>query len=347
MIFDASSVAAGFLAAFRVGLAVAVVVTSVKALQAASRARTAGERDAAEVVALRPALPAMALYALCVASWPLLVEVLAGYVPLWGSVMCIDGVTRIGEGNVGPARHLPWLLDLLFALKPLLLLAGGAWLVTHLVRRRAHGRPGVLAPALLLVLGVLALLDGAAEVAYLVIPKREETLSAGCCVVTSFVTADPQRSWLEWLTRAVVTGVSDQAAYALLGAGTLVLVGALVPSARHRVEGAHAGRPALVAALAAAATVLVAAQHVFVAVASPRFTGISTHRCGWCVVEGSPLGGASMGLLLLAVGVVPLVVLASGLERRSGGPAAVSRTTARLVLLALAVSGVLLALATA
>ena len=46
------------------------------------------------------------LLGLNLASWPLLYALLQSYVPSWPDVMCIYGVTRIGTGSVGSARHL-------------------------------------------------------------------------------------------------------------------------------------------------------------------------------------------------------------------------------------------------
>jgi len=123
------------------------------------------------------------LLALNVLSWPVFYLLLQSYVPEWGdSVMCIYGVTKIGLGSSGPSRFLPTLVNALQAMKPVLVFLSGAWFVLYLVNRRTYTAPltgRVL--LLLLVAGLLAVADAAAESAYLVIPKKEEFLSSGCC----------------------------------------------------------------------------------------------------------------------------------------------------------------------
>lgn len=329
MILNAPSVAAGFLTLVQAGVAASVTWRSAAAMRAVRRARTPEELDAAEIGVLRPALQAVALAGVVLASWALLIEVLSSYVPTWPSVVCIEGVTRIGTGTVGAARHLPWLLDVLFTTKPSLVLLGGAWCVAHSVLRRAGARPGRLGPALLLGLGALGLLDAVAEAAYLAIPKEERFLSSGCCLVTSLVLADPERSWLEH----VVGEIPALPVIVTLGAAWFVQVSALAVMSRRRADDRPPSPAVVATALAAVVVVSVAAQHVYVAVVSPRVTGISTHRCGWCVLEKAPLGGLAAGLLAVGCATLVLAAFAAFLERRrSGAGAAVSRGGARLAL---------------
>ena len=96
--------------------------------------------------------------------------------------MCIYGVTRIGEGSVGISRFLPPLLAALQAAKPALVFLSGAWFVLYLVNRRTPTAPltgRVL--AVLLASALLAVGDAAAEATYIVLPKKEEAASSGCC----------------------------------------------------------------------------------------------------------------------------------------------------------------------
>ena len=159
------------------------------------------------------------LLGLNLASWPLLYALLQSYVPSWPDVMCIYGVTRIGTGSVGSARHLPWLLSTVQCTKPLLVFLGGGWFVLYLANRATQTAP--LLPRLLsglLPLGVVSVADALCVGTYLAIPKQEQSLSVGCC--TSAI-ADRSRFLPEsllgsgphtWLTVAlviVVVGLGD------------------------------------------------------------------------------------------------------------------------------------------
>src|SRR5262249_22181938 len=127
-------------------------------------------------------LLAVTLVLLGVASWPLLYLLLQSYVLEWPGAMCIYGVTQVGKGSIGPARHLPSLGLAMGIMKPLLVFAGGAWYVLYLLDRRTRTAPllGRLF-ALLLPLGLLAIADAATDLTYAAIPKREEFPAAGCC----------------------------------------------------------------------------------------------------------------------------------------------------------------------
>jgi hypothetical protein len=122
------------------------------------------------------------LLGLNLASWPLLYSMLQSYIPSWPDVMCIYGVTRIGTGSVGSARHLPWLLTTVQCTKPLLVFLGGGWFVLYLANRATQTAP--LLPRLLsglLPLGVVSVADALFVGTYLAIPKQEQSLSVGCC----------------------------------------------------------------------------------------------------------------------------------------------------------------------
>src|SRR5205085_9843824 len=107
---------------------------------------------------------------------------LQSYVPEWPGIMCIYGVTQIGSGSTGISRFLPGLVRLVQALKPAVIFAGGSWFVLYLLNRRTQSVPlAGRALLLLVVVGILAAGEAAAETAYLLIPKKEQALAAGCC----------------------------------------------------------------------------------------------------------------------------------------------------------------------
>jgi hypothetical protein len=107
------------------------------------------------------------------------------YIPQWPGVMCIYGVTQVGSGSLGASRFLPALVLTLQWIKPVTVLLSGSWLVLYLLNRRT--RTGLLAPRVLIMVGlvgVVAACDSAVEAAYLLIPKTEHFLSAGCCTAS-------------------------------------------------------------------------------------------------------------------------------------------------------------------
>lgn len=129
-------------------------------------------------------LLACVLAGLNVVSWPLLYMVLQSYVPEWPGVMCIYGVTRIGLDSAGASGYLPRLLGLLQVFKPALVFLTGAWLVLYTAHRNSQ-TTSLLRPVLgaLILIGCVSVLDAAAESAYLVLPKKNDVLSTGCCPV--------------------------------------------------------------------------------------------------------------------------------------------------------------------
>ena len=127
-------------------------------------------------------LASLLLLAINMISWPLLYLVLQSYVPEWPEVMCIYGVTQIGAGSEGVSRFLPRLITTLQFVKPVLVFMSGAWFVLYLVHRQSRSAPLVgRLLVLLMIVGVLAVGDALVEAAYLVIPKREVFVEAGCC----------------------------------------------------------------------------------------------------------------------------------------------------------------------
>ncbi len=183
MILNAYAVLDAAVSLLRLGLGLLVVVLWVFAWLAWRR-RGAGpeRRQAAEDRCYLLFMLGGLLLALNVLSWPLLYLLLQSYVPEWPDVMCIYGVTQIGVGSIGPARFLPPLLAALQAMKPALVFLSGAWFVLYLVNRGTRTAP--LTGRVLFVLlaaSALAVADAASEVAYLVIPKKEEFPEGGCC----------------------------------------------------------------------------------------------------------------------------------------------------------------------
>lgn len=232
-------------------------------------------------------------------SWPLLYLTLQSYVSEFPGVMCIYGVTRVGTGSSGPARHLPALLTFLQVVKPALVFAGGAWFSLYGLNRRCETSP--LLSRLVLLAGPIAVLtiaDAGAEIAYLSIPKTENAPAAGCCVADT----DAARSQPKALTAESDRGRLTGAFY--LGSAVLaVAVGVTTRVGR---------RPAVrtLAVLCAAAAGLAAIAGVFaVDVAAPRLLGLPDHHCVYDLLPRVPeavlaatlfvAGGFSLGWALV------------------------------------------------
>src|SRR5688572_24635059 len=102
MILNSYTILCAFIAVLRLLLGLGVL-----ALAAGAWRRLPGDRDRLEDRSYFVFLLTLTLLALNLASWPLLYLLLQSYVPHWAGVMCVYGVTRVGEGSVGPARLLP------------------------------------------------------------------------------------------------------------------------------------------------------------------------------------------------------------------------------------------------
>ena len=218
-----------------------------------------------------------------VASWPILYLLLQSYVREWPGVMCIYGVTRIGEGSAGISRFLPPLLAALQAMKPALVFLAGAWFVLYLLNRRTQTAP--LTGRVLLVLLASALfgvVDATAEGAYLVIPKKEEAPTAGCCTEAFDAGSGASRLLPETLANEAAGGRLYAAYYGVNLGMALALAGCAWP---------RRGRPtpAWLAPLLAGAVLSILVNAVFlVEAAAPRLLHLPYHHCPYNLVPKAP-----------------------------------------------------------
>jgi hypothetical protein len=227
-------------------------------------------------------LAALVLLGLNLASWPLLYLLLQSYVPEWPGVMCIYGVTQIGAGSIGVSRFLPGLLGILQASKPALVVASGAWFAIYLINRRTRTAPllrrllGVL-----LAVGLLASADAALEAAYLIIPKKEEFLSAGCCTEV-FDRAGAAPTLLEMFGGDAVR-LPLFVAYYGVNLGMLLTLGAYT-----RRGGEAWTTPSLVPLLLGAGLVFLVNSVFLIEVASPEVLHLPYHHCPYDLVPKAP-----------------------------------------------------------
>ncbi len=330
MILNAYAVLDGFLSLLRLGLGLLVLWLGLTAWRTWLRQPPAaeGRQDLEDRGYLLFLLAGLLLW-LNVVAWPIFYLLLQSYIPEWPGVMCIYGVTRIGLGSRGPARHLPALVTTLQATKPALVFLSGAWFVLYLVNRRTRTAP--LTGRVLLVLlaaGVLAVADAAAEAAYLAIPKKEEFASAGCCAVAF----DAEASASRFLPAALA---GEEAvpwlygAYYAVNAGMVLALGACVRLSRKRLAAAWLA-PLLLGAAAS-----LAVNGVFlIDVAAPRLLHLPYHHCPYDLVGGAPESLVAAALFLGGCFAVGWACLAALLGRRGEAAAFAPETVRGLLHLA-------------
>jgi hypothetical protein len=289
MILNSYAVLDAFLSLLRLPLALFAVGLGVAAWRHWRGAAGPEDREDVENRAYLLSLLAALLVGLNLASWPLLYLLLQSYVPEWSGVMCVYGVTRVGTGSVGASRHLPALVAALQVLKPLVVFACGTWLVLHLLNRRTETGPLLGRVLLALVAcGLLTAADAAAEVSYLVIPKKGEALAVGCCVGEfEGHTGDARTGLLE---RVGPNGLT--AAYFGIN---LVMAGVTLGlSQRPR----PVGRGVLLGLLAGAAVALAVGGVFLVEVVAPTVLHLPYHHCPYDLIPGAPevLVGVGLGV---------------------------------------------------
>jgi len=301
VILNPFSVVAAFAAALRIVLGILVVVVGARALWRPARQ---GEERYHLLLSL-----GMTLVGLGVVSWPLLYLVLDSYVPANGGppypgVMCVQGVTRIGTGSVGPASFLPDLVLLLEVSKPLLVFVAGACLVFHLADRRLRtGALGRRALAALTLFGALVVVDSAAEGAYLLIPKQEKLLAAGCCAAHAAAEAPAAPPLAPAGGSAPLT-----AAFLCVGAAVVLALTAAI----------RRGGAWLAVAFPLALLSLPLGLVFLGDVAAPTFLRLPYHRCVFCLAKLRPETLVGIALYVLGAFGVGWAVSAR-LVARGGG----------------------------
>jgi hypothetical protein len=301
MILNAYAVLDSFLALLRLGLGLVLLLSAVSALVAPS----AGERkDALEDRYYLLFLLATVQLVLNVLSWPLFYLLLQSYVAEWPGVMCIYGVTQIGSGSINASRFLPGLVALIQANKPLLVFSSGVWFVLYLLNRRTPTAPltrRVL--ALLVLVGALGVVDAAAETAYLAIPKKEETLSAGCCT-GAFDTGDRLSRFVPHALFGDRYYLWLHAAYYAVNLGIMVLLYARLYWFRSFRTGAVLSFALMLLSVAVGAVFLIE-------FAAPALLRLPNHHCPYDLVSRAPEGLVIIGLFVLGAFAVGWASLAT------------------------------------
>lgn len=292
MILNGYAVLDAFVSLLRLGLGVSILFLGWTVWQAWRRRdrETEGSQRREDRLHLLLLLAGVLLW-LNVLSWPIFYLLLQSYVPHWPGVMCIYGVTRIGVGSIGVSRFLPPLVTALQTLKPALVFVSGAWFVLHAINRRTRTAPWTgRVLVVLLASGLLGVADAAAEMAYLVIPKKEQFLSAGCCTMAYDAETDASRFLPKIHVEARDAPRLYWAYYAInLGLAATIYL--------YCVRGRLTALRLLSLAVAAGLTAAISALFL-VEAAAPRLLHMPNHHCAYDLVEKAPTSLAAVALFV-------------------------------------------------
>jgi hypothetical protein len=282
LILNAYAVLDAFLTVLRLTLGLLVLALCISAWCRSRRASLPESQDALEDRGSLLLLLAFLLMGLNLISWPLLYLLLQSYVREWPGVMCIYGVTQVGAGSLGPSRFLPGLLNLLEATKPALVFAGGAWFVLYWLDRRTPTAALQNRVFLsLIVVGLLAVIDPVAEGAYLVIPKQERHLAAGCCAEVF----DTSERASKFLPRVLF----EEEERPLLSRAYYGFNAALVLTLLVSIYRLGQGKWALLVPLLLLAALTASVSAVFLSeVAAPALLHLPFHHCPYDLVPRAP-----------------------------------------------------------
>jgi hypothetical protein len=321
MIVNPYAILDALVAVLRLPLGIALATLGIGAWLQTRRAASPQDRAVLENRCYLLVTIAVVVQWLNVLSWPLFYLLLQSYVVEWSGVMCIYGVTQIGVGSVGPSRILPPLLVGLQLFKPALVFASGAWFVLYQLNRQTRSGALLGRVALLLSLvGVLSVVDAAAELTYLIIPKKDVFPWSGCCteaIAAARRMAGPTPSF----------GPQDQA---LLIAAFAAVTAALVLLISWQLLRRGVGRAILLAMTALAACLALPVSHRFLAdIVAPRVLHLPNHACAYDLLPISPFAVAAVGLHFLgcfAVGWANLVYwIGNHADAAAGVPGMVRR----------------------
>lgn len=250
------------------------------------------------------AVLAYALLGLSLLSWMLLYLILDSFVPQWPGAMCIYGVTRIGAGASGPQAWLPSLVTAAQVLKPLLVFAAGGAVVLYRVYRRVGTRELLPRVAVgLLAMSLVAVVDAAAELAYLSIPKREAPVTTGCCSASA----------VETERYSPPNAVDDRRTTEAYYACQALMIVLLALAARRPAE-TRRSLLSLPLLLVAGLSLAVSGKYLL-DVAAPALLHLPYHHCLYDLVGRVPETGVAIGLLLWGAFCVGWSAIAGWLGR--------------------------------
>jgi hypothetical protein len=194
--------------------------------------------------------------------------------------------------------------------KPALIFVGGAWFVLYLLNRRSATSPmhnrilwGLLA------MGLLATADAAIEFTYLVIPKKEKFLTAGCCTEVF----DSQGQSSKFLPRSLFKEGHRQILFGAFYGINFGLILALWFSARWWQV--HAHPLGLVPMLVASVLAVIISAVFLVEIAAPTLLHQPYHHCPYDLVSQVPESVLTVALFLWATFCIGWASVAAWLGR--------------------------------
>jgi hypothetical protein len=295
MILNTFAILALFLCGLRLLLAVGVVgyLVNISVRRAWSRAPQC-ELEASDNRVSRVLLLAGTLLIVDILAWPSFYLLLQSYVSEWPGLRCVYGVTQIGRGTIGLSRYLPTLVFVLEIVKPLLVFVAGAWFVLHVVNRGTQ-TAGLTNRVLVAValMACLSFADACAEIAYIVLPKKEVFPSAGCCTGIAAPGAGADR----FLPKPLLGRDLGELLVAYYAMNAMLLLALYRLSPR---PGAVASRVSLTALLTLAVCASVVCAVFVVDVVSPRVIGEPNHHCPYDLLESAPLSALACVVFALA-----------------------------------------------
>jgi hypothetical protein len=331
MILNAYAVLDIFVSLLRLLLALGVVGLGVQALSRTPTSLAAEDRPAAEDRTYLLFSMAWLLLGLNVLSWPLLYLLLQSCVPEWGGqVMCIYGVTQVGKGSLGSSRFLPDLLQGLQVSKPALVFLSGAWFVLYRINRQTQTGPLVRRVlAVLVCFGLVAVADAAAETAYLLIPKKEESLANGCCTAAFDAAGGSSRFLPRDLSPEQARPLVYAAYYGIHAALLLALFASLrLPHLRMQ--------PAWLALLLLTAALAVPISWVFlIDLAAPTLLHLPYHHCPYDLVPRAPEAVLAVALFLVGTFAVGWACVARWFGSGADSQPFLAQTVGRILRLGL------------
>jgi hypothetical protein len=290
MILNAYAVLDLFTSVVRSLLALSLVVSGVIALRSWRKVLIVDARSKYEDRGYWLCILGGALLALSLAAWPLFYLLLHSYIPHWEGVMCVYGVTQVGQGSQGASRFLPGIVRSIEIMRPVFLFLIGAWFLAYFVNRACSGGMlGWRTSALAIFVGAVGLADAGLETAYLVIPKAEQQLASGCCSAARAGTRRPaaesrtlEASTVAWIGGAGILSVG----------GTLLGLAAswALPTGRRSMWW-------LGCLVAGSVAVLATMSYFLPHVAAPRLLHLPRHHCVYCMLSQVPDSIATMLML--------------------------------------------------
>lgn len=311
MIWNPFAIIDGFISIIRLCVGLYVVTSAVSSWSLRRHQSTDLDlREKAENRYYLLLMTATLLLVLNVVAWPVFYLLLQSYVHEWPGVMCIYGVTRIGEGSIGTSRYLPSLVSSLEIAKPAVVFLSGLWFVLHRINLKTYSAP--LRNCILLVMAgaaLLSIVDAGIEIAYLAIPKKEVFPSAGCC--TGIIAGADENA--RFLPQPLVNLDETTLFLAYYAFNTITFLAVSAFRMSKSLRRSNVGLAALVGVAAATTTVNAA---FVIDVMAPRLLAMPDHHCPYDLVPNAPESLIGVALFVMGAAGVGWAALATWL---SGG----------------------------